>query len=50
MDFEKQVMTFLIKSSKLKNEQVQKRHDEKMEFFCMFLQNRSNQQQTNNEE
>jgi hypothetical protein len=50
MDFEKQVMTFLTESSKLENEQAQKRHDEKMELFRMFLQNRSNQQQTNNEE
>jgi hypothetical protein len=43
-------MTFFIKSSKLKNEQTQKRHNEKMKLFCMFLQNRSNQQQTNNKE
>jgi hypothetical protein len=50
MDFEKQVMTFLTKSSKLENEQAQKRYNEKMELFCMFFQNRSNQQQTINKE
>jgi hypothetical protein len=37
IDFEKQVMTFLTKSLKLKNKQAQKRHDEKMKFFYMFF-------------
>jgi TPP-dependent trihydroxycyclohexane-1,2-dione (THcHDO) dehydratase len=37
IDFKKQVMTFLTKSSKLKNKQAQKRHNEKMKLFRMFL-------------
>jgi hypothetical protein len=43
-------MTFLIESSKLKNKQAQKKHNKKIELFYMFLLNRFNQQQTNNEE
>jgi hypothetical protein len=37
MEIKKQVMTFLIKSSKLKNKQVQKKYNEKMKLFYMFL-------------
>jgi hypothetical protein len=48
MDFEKQVMTFLTESSKLDREEAQKRHNEKMELFKMFIQNHF-QQPPNNE-
>jgi hypothetical protein len=39
MDFEKQIMTFLIKSLRLNREKVQKRHNKKVELFKMFIQN-----------
>jgi hypothetical protein len=37
MDFEKQVMTFLIESSKLDRKKAQKRHNKKIKLFKMFI-------------
>jgi hypothetical protein len=37
MDFKKQVMTFFIKSSKLNRKEAQKKYNEKMELFKIFI-------------
>jgi hypothetical protein len=37
MNFEKQMMTFLIESSKLNREKAQKKHNEKIKLFKMFI-------------
>jgi hypothetical protein len=48
MDFKKQIMTFFTESSKLNRKKAQKRHNEKMELFKIFIQNHF-QQLLNNE-